>query len=188
MSVEATGNQFDTRELRNVLGSFGTGVTVVTTVGSSGERIGLTANSFSSVSLDPPLVLFSVIFLTSLVGGAMSMVAGARNLNLESGAKAKRTLALVATSLWVAGSCYIAWVMNGGRPLQLGAVLPGVAVTAALFAALGVTAVGAVIVSRNQKSRLPVPYGLAISTGGLLVLFTQYLPPARAVFAVSGLG
>mgnify|MGYP000399665141 CR=1 FL=1 len=136
----------------------------------------------------PPLVLFSVIFLTSLVGGAMSMVAGARNLNLESGAKAKRTLALVATSLWVAGSCYIAWVMNGGRPLQLGAVLPGVAVTAALFAALGVTAVGAVIVSRNQKSRLPVPYGLAISTGGLLVLFTQFLPPARAVFAVSGLG
>jgi prepilin peptidase CpaA len=136
----------------------------------------------------PPLVLFSVIFLTSLVGGAMSMVAGARNLNLESGAKAKRTLALVATSLWVAGSCYIAWVMNGGRPLQLGAVLPGFAVTAALFAALGVTAVGAVIVSRNQKSRLPVPYGLAISTGGLLVLFTQYLPPARAVFAVSGLG
>ena len=70
----------------------------------------------------PPLVLFSVVFLTSLVGGAMSMVAGARNLNLESGAKAKRTLALVATSLWVAGSCYIAWVMNGGAPLNAGEI------------------------------------------------------------------
>ena len=60
MSIEATANQFDTRELRNVLGSFGTGVTVVTTVGASGERIGLTANSFSSVSLDPPIVSWSL--------------------------------------------------------------------------------------------------------------------------------
>jgi prepilin peptidase CpaA len=136
----------------------------------------------------PPLVLFSVIFLTSLVGGAMSMVAGARNLSLEAGDRTKRALALAATSLWVAGSCYIAWVMNGGAPLQLASVLPGAAVSAALITAMGITAIGAVIVSRNQKSRLPVPYGLAISTGGLLVLLTQYLPPARAAFASSGLG
>jgi flavin reductase (DIM6/NTAB) family NADH-FMN oxidoreductase RutF len=60
MSIEVSGDQFDSRELRNVLGSFGTGVTVVTTVGASGERIGLTANSFSSVSLDPPIVLWSL--------------------------------------------------------------------------------------------------------------------------------
>lgn len=60
MSIEVTGNQFDSRELRNVLGSFGTGVTIVTTIASSGERIGLTANSFSSVSLDPPIVLWSL--------------------------------------------------------------------------------------------------------------------------------
>jgi flavin reductase (DIM6/NTAB) family NADH-FMN oxidoreductase RutF len=60
MNIEVSEKQFDTRELRNVLGSFGTGVTVVTTVGASGERIGLTANSFSSVSLDPPIVLWSL--------------------------------------------------------------------------------------------------------------------------------
>lgn len=60
MSIEVSGNQFDSRELRNVLGSFGTGVTVVTTISPSGERIGLTANSFSSVSLDPPIVLWSL--------------------------------------------------------------------------------------------------------------------------------
>jgi flavin reductase (DIM6/NTAB) family NADH-FMN oxidoreductase RutF len=60
MNIEVSGNQFDSRELRNVLGSFGTGVTVVTTVGASGEQIGLTANSFSSVSLDPPIVLWSL--------------------------------------------------------------------------------------------------------------------------------
>src|ERR1700724_3617855 len=50
---------FDSRELRRTLGTFVTGVTVVTTVDEQGRFHGLTANSFSSVSLDPPLVLWS---------------------------------------------------------------------------------------------------------------------------------
>ncbi|MFB6451336.1 flavin reductase family protein [Bradyrhizobium tunisiense] len=50
---------FDIRDLRQTLGAFVTGVTVVTTVDSSGRFHGLTANSFNSVSLDPPLVLWS---------------------------------------------------------------------------------------------------------------------------------
>jgi flavin reductase (DIM6/NTAB) family NADH-FMN oxidoreductase RutF/DNA-binding IclR family transcriptional regulator len=50
---------FDSRELRQVLGSFVTGVTVMTTVDEAGKYYGLTANSFSSVSLDPPLILWS---------------------------------------------------------------------------------------------------------------------------------
>jgi flavin reductase (DIM6/NTAB) family NADH-FMN oxidoreductase RutF/DNA-binding IclR family transcriptional regulator len=50
---------FDKRQLRDVLGSFVTGVTVVTTRDAEGGMHGLTANSFSSVSLDPPLVLWS---------------------------------------------------------------------------------------------------------------------------------
>lgn len=49
---------FDKREFRNALGSFATGVTIVTTMSEDGTPIGLTANSFSSVSLDPPMVLF----------------------------------------------------------------------------------------------------------------------------------
>lgn len=49
----------DLRALRDVLGSFVTGVTVVTTMDTDGTRWGLTANSFSSVSLDPPLILWS---------------------------------------------------------------------------------------------------------------------------------
>lgn len=47
-------------EFRRVVGSFATGVTIITTTTEDGEPIGLTANSFSSVSLDPPLVLFSM--------------------------------------------------------------------------------------------------------------------------------
>lgn len=46
----------EARELRNALGRFATGVCVVTTADADGRRIGLTVNSFTSVSLDPPLV------------------------------------------------------------------------------------------------------------------------------------
>ncbi len=52
-------NSYDTRQLRNVLGTFTTGVTVVTTRDAQGVAHGVTANSFSSVSLEPPLVLWS---------------------------------------------------------------------------------------------------------------------------------
>ncbi len=45
-------------ELRRALGRFATGVTVITTRDASGKPIGLTANSFTSVSMDPPLVLW----------------------------------------------------------------------------------------------------------------------------------
>lgn len=49
------------REFRNALGAFATGVTIITTAGiKPGDYIGITANSFSSVSLDPPLILFSL--------------------------------------------------------------------------------------------------------------------------------
>jgi flavin reductase (DIM6/NTAB) family NADH-FMN oxidoreductase RutF len=51
---------FDGRELRNAMGCFATGVCVVTTVSDSQQALGMTANSFSSVSLDPPLVLWSL--------------------------------------------------------------------------------------------------------------------------------
>lgn len=46
------------RELRSVLGQFATGVTVVTATGTDGRMCGLTVNSFSSVSLEPPLILW----------------------------------------------------------------------------------------------------------------------------------
>ncbi|MGY2897194.1 flavin reductase family protein [Deinococcus sp. UYEF24] len=49
---------FDARQLRDALGRFTTGVTVVTTRDSHGQPYGVTANSFTSVSIDPPLVLW----------------------------------------------------------------------------------------------------------------------------------
>ena len=50
----------DPRQLRNALGRFTTGVTIVTCVDAQGGSVGLTANSFNSLSLEPPLVLWSL--------------------------------------------------------------------------------------------------------------------------------
>lgn len=54
-------SDFDSRAFRQALGSFATGVTVITAEGADGTKVGTTANSFSSLSLDPPLVLWSCI-------------------------------------------------------------------------------------------------------------------------------
>lgn len=63
--VGANGNwaderAFDCRTFRDALGCFATGICVVTACGPDGDFIGLTVNSFNSVSLDPPLVLWSL--------------------------------------------------------------------------------------------------------------------------------
>src|SRR5215213_1307600 len=52
--------QHDARDFRTALGCFPTGVCLITTLGPESVRVGLTANSFSSVSLDPPMVLWSL--------------------------------------------------------------------------------------------------------------------------------
>jgi flavin reductase (DIM6/NTAB) family NADH-FMN oxidoreductase RutF len=56
----ATPAAFDPRHFRNALGTFATGVTIVTTTAPDGAPIGFTCNSFSSVSLSPALVLWSL--------------------------------------------------------------------------------------------------------------------------------
>lgn len=55
-----SSNANSRRDLRNTLGQFATGVTIVTARDPAGDMIGMTVNSFSSVSLDPPLVLWSL--------------------------------------------------------------------------------------------------------------------------------
>ncbi len=51
---------FSHRDLRGALSSFATGVTVVTTTDQAGNPCGMTASSFNSVSMDPPLILWSI--------------------------------------------------------------------------------------------------------------------------------
>ena len=59
MSPAPFAPEADPRGFRHALGAFATGVTVVTARGPGGAPVGITANSFASVSLDPPLVLWS---------------------------------------------------------------------------------------------------------------------------------
>lgn len=59
-NVLANGSELDVLEFRRTMGSFMTGVTIVTTTDSGGRPRGMTMTSFTSVSLDPPLVLVCV--------------------------------------------------------------------------------------------------------------------------------
>lgn len=52
--------KFDPRAFRRALGQFATGVAVITAEAADGRAIGMTMSSFNSVSMDPPLVLFSI--------------------------------------------------------------------------------------------------------------------------------
>jgi len=54
-----SAERFDLRDFRNALGAFATGVTIITARGADDGLYGMTANSFTSVSLTPPLVLWS---------------------------------------------------------------------------------------------------------------------------------
>lgn len=53
-------NLFEPKTFRTALGQFATGVTIITARGPDGKAAGVTSNSFNSVSLDPPLILWSL--------------------------------------------------------------------------------------------------------------------------------
>jgi flavin reductase (DIM6/NTAB) family NADH-FMN oxidoreductase RutF len=63
--LAADHSPIDPRDFRTALGSYATGVTIITAVGSDGKPYGITCNSFASVSLNPPLVLWSLVLYSS---------------------------------------------------------------------------------------------------------------------------
>ena len=76
----STETAIDAGALRQVLGNFATGVTVVTTLGDNNAPVGMTANSFSSVSLDPPLILWSIGLKAPSLGAFRTHTAFAINI------------------------------------------------------------------------------------------------------------
>src|SRR6202012_3824990 len=58
--LASDSSAIDPRDFRNALGPFATGVTIITAMTADGKPYGLTCNSFASVSLNPPLVLWSL--------------------------------------------------------------------------------------------------------------------------------
>lgn len=84
---------FEPRALRSAFGAFATGVTVVTAMDGEGKPIGFTANSFTSVSLDPPLLL-ACLARTSRNYEAMTNAPGfAINILAESQKEISNTFA-----------------------------------------------------------------------------------------------
>src|SRR5467141_2969910 len=58
--LASDNSSIDPRDFRNALGTFATGVTIITALAPNGKPYGLNCNSFASVSLNPPLVLWSL--------------------------------------------------------------------------------------------------------------------------------
>jgi flavin reductase (DIM6/NTAB) family NADH-FMN oxidoreductase RutF len=110
---------FSAAEFRNALGMFATGVTIVTARSADGTLVGLTANSFNSVSLTPPLVLWS---LSRLAGSMPAFSTGSHYaINILSAEQqdlarqfATRDIDRFAGVRYAAGT--------GGAPLLEGAV------------------------------------------------------------------
>ncbi|WLA67915.1 flavin reductase family protein [Bradyrhizobium diazoefficiens] len=66
--LASDSSSIDPRDFRNALGTYGTGVTIITAVAPDGTPYGITCNSFASVSLNPPLVLWSLgVYSSSLI-------------------------------------------------------------------------------------------------------------------------
>src|SRR6201997_754449 len=70
--LASDNSAIDPRDFRNALGTFATGVTIITAVTPDGKPYGLTCNSFASVSLNPPLVLWSLGMYSSSLGAFQS--------------------------------------------------------------------------------------------------------------------
>ena len=80
---------FSPRDFRAALGMFATGVTIVTALNDQGEPVGLTASSFNSVSLDPPLVLWSL----GQAAGSMAVFANGRHYAIHVLSASQKALA-----------------------------------------------------------------------------------------------
>jgi len=63
--LASDSSSIDPRDFRNALGTYATGVTIITAAAPDGKPYGLTCNSFASVSLNPPLVLWSLVVYSS---------------------------------------------------------------------------------------------------------------------------
>ena len=107
----------DTRPLRNALGRFTTGVTIVTCCDAQGQFVGLTSNSFNSLSVDPPLVLWSLRSVSPSVAAFEGAPRFAVNVLAEAQVDLSRRFASKAEDRFAEG----AWALGEhGAPVLAG--------------------------------------------------------------------
>jgi flavin reductase (DIM6/NTAB) family NADH-FMN oxidoreductase RutF len=107
------------REFRKALGCFATGVTIITAVGPRGELLGNTVNSFTSVSLDPPLILWCMGRHAMSLKAYLSTDHFAVNVLSVDQQALSASFAKAGVDKW-AGTHYETW--STGCPILTGAV------------------------------------------------------------------
>ena len=119
MTAVEMDDPHDPRQLRNALGRFPTGVSVITTRTPEGKAEGLTANSFSALSLDPPLVLWSINRKSQSVTGFLTAGCFAINVLRANQSELSHRFATARKNKFEDLVCTNGW---GGCPV-LGGVL-----------------------------------------------------------------
>ena len=110
---------FTSEDFRAALDQFATGVTIVTTMDEQGHKVGLTANSFNSVSLSPPLVLWSL----ARTSGSLAAMSACKGYVINVLAADQRVLAERFARKGIDRFEGVAWRAGfGGSPLIDGAV------------------------------------------------------------------
>ena len=131
--LEARGSGeggLEAQAFRRALGCFATGITVVTAVAPSGELLGITANSFNSVSLDPPLVLFSLHRAAYSLGAFTDGGHFAVNILSEAQRDLSQRFAMALVDKWI-GVDYEIW--ETGAPILKGCIASFECRTRALY-------------------------------------------------------
>jgi 4-hydroxyphenylacetate 3-hydroxylase, reductase component len=107
----------DTAALRRAFGRYSTGVCIVTCVDAQGQRVGLTANSFATVSLEPALVLWSLRLASTSAGAFTGALRFAVNVLADAQLDLSRTFASREADKFAHG----AWATGeGGAPILSG--------------------------------------------------------------------
>lgn len=126
----------------------------------------------------PPGAFLQLVVLMAVIGGGASIAMAAFNMRRAPGERLRDALAMAVAAAWVIGATAMVWSLAMRRPLldpatilSIRAAMPAVWVAGAgIVAVLAVFALGFAHILRRQKSRLPVPYGVAISAAGLWML------------------
>jgi flavin reductase (DIM6/NTAB) family NADH-FMN oxidoreductase RutF len=99
---------FTPRQFRSALGLFPTGVTVVTALSPAGRRLGVTVNSFTSVSLDPPLISFNLARSLGSLAELLEAPSFVVNVLTAKQAEISMSFARAETDKWACAACRIA--------------------------------------------------------------------------------
>jgi flavin reductase (DIM6/NTAB) family NADH-FMN oxidoreductase RutF len=116
----ASGNSaLDPRDFRNALGTFATGVTIITAMADDGKPYGLTCNSFASVSINPPLVLWSL----GMYSQGLPIFQNASHFSVNVLGVSQQALATKFAKSGVERFAGVEWKPGlGGAPLLAGSV------------------------------------------------------------------